>query len=172
MKLERIAPDYAYEVEIAWTRPIAYDRIIQSGSPHDTEGWLYMIVGYHGSSHPKIFHVGKVFDSCVSDRLRQRDHRTRYERLRKRHPRDSFRVSLGAVKLKSGHITSARIDQIENILIFATYHSKHHVIGSDAHMINKSKWYKSGWPHPYVIRNVRNRTPLSREIHSGVFIRR
>jgi hypothetical protein len=75
------------------------------------------------------------------------------------------------VKLKYGHITSTRIDQIESILIFATYHSKRHVIGSSARMINKSKWYKSGWPHPYVIRNARSRTALPREIHSGVFIR-
>ncbi len=171
MKLERVAPDYGYEVEITWTRAIPYETIIKSGSSHDAEGWLYMILGYRGSSHPKIFYIGKVFESCVSERLRQRDHRARYQRLCRRHPRHSFRVSLGAVKLARGHITAHRIDQIESILIFATYHSKRHVLEGGAEMINKSKWFKSGWPHPYIIRNVRSRSPLPRQIHHGVFVR-
>jgi hypothetical protein len=171
MKLERIAPDYGYQVHISWTRPMAYDTIINKGSPHDAEGWLYMILGYHGSSHPKIFYIGKVFNSSVSRRLRQPDHRARYARLRSEHPRHSFRVSLGAVKLAYGHITAQRIDEIESILIFATFHSKRHVIESSPRMINKSKWYKSGWPHPYIIQNAGSRAPLPREVHHGVFIR-
>ncbi len=59
VKLERVAPDYGYQVHIAWTRPIPYEMIINKGSPHDAEGWLYMILGYHGSSQPKIFYIGK-----------------------------------------------------------------------------------------------------------------
>src|SRR4051794_4221520 len=124
MKLERVAPDYGYQAKIAWTRPIPYDTIINKGSPHDADGWLYMILGYHGSSHPKIFYVGKVFMSCVSERLRQPDHRARYQRLRREHSRHSFRVSLGAVSLAHGRITAQRIDEIESILIFAAYHTK------------------------------------------------
>ena len=149
--------------------PIPYETIINKGSPHDAEGWLYMILGYHGSSQPKIFYIGKVFNSSVSRRLSP-DHRARYERLCSEHPRHSFRVSLGAVKLAYGHITARRIDEIESILIFATYHSKRNVIESSARMINKSKWFKSGWRHPYMIQNAGSRTPLPRDVHYGVFI--
>jgi hypothetical protein len=164
MKLERIAPHYGYIVEIRWSRPTRYSKIISDGSPHDAEGWFYMILGYHGSSHPKLFYIGKVFDSWVSRRLRQRDHRARYEQLRAAHPHHLFRVSLGAVKLARGHITAQRIDEIESILIFGAYHSR------DT-LINKNKWWKSGWRHPYVIRNRRFRARLPAKIHHGVFIR-
>src|SRR6266404_6077455 len=162
LKLERIAPDYGYRVQISWTRPIPYDRIVRDGSPHDAEGWLYMILGYHRSPRPKLFYIGKVFQTSVSRRLRAADHRSRYYRLCSDHPRYSFRVSLGAVKLAHGHITARRIDEIESILIFGAYHSR------DT-LINKSKWYKSGWRHPYIIRNLRYKAPLPEEVHHGVF---
>jgi hypothetical protein len=164
MKLERVAPTFGYTAEIRWSRPVRYSEIISRGSPHDAEGWLYMILGYHTSSRPKLFYIGKVFNSWVSRRLRQRDHRARYEQLKAAHPRHSFRVSLGAVKLARGHITAQRIDEIESILIFAAYHSLDTAI-------NKNKWWKSGWRHPYVIHNLRYRAPLPKEIHHGVFIR-
>jgi hypothetical protein len=164
MKLQRVAPDYGYVVDITWSRPLTYSKIVTDGSRHDAEGWFYMILGYRGSSHPKLFYIGKVFEKCVSQRLRQADHRVRYEQLRSAHPRHSFRVSLGAVKLARGHITARRIDEIESILIFGAYHSR------DT-LINKNKWWKSGWRHPYVIRNLRSRVLLPREIHHGVFIR-
>src|SRR5881392_1769123 len=77
----------------------------------------------------------------------------------------SERMSLGAVKLAYGHITARRIDEIESILIFATYHSKRNVIESSARMINKSKWFKSGWRHSYMIQNAGSRTPLPRDVH-------
>ncbi len=171
MNLERVAPKYGFQAEIAWTRPIPYETIISNGSPHDANGWLYMLLGYHGSSHPKIFYIGMVFMQCVSKRLRQRDHRARYEQICREHPRHSFRVSLGAVTIVHGRITRQRIDEIESLLIFSTYHTKRHVIGTGARMINKSKWYKSGWKHPCVIHNTRSRNPLPREIHYAVFTR-
>jgi len=164
MKLERVVPKYGYEVEISWSRPASYERIIARGSQHDTEAWLYMILGYHHSSHPKLFYIGKVFETLVSRRLRARDHRARYYGMCHDHPRFSFRVSLGAIKLSRGHITARLVDDVESILIFAAYHSR------DT-LINKSKWYKSGWKHPYAIRNLRDRAPLPREVHHGVFIR-
>ena len=129
-----------------------------------------MILGYYRSPRPKLFYIGKVFQTSVSRRLRAADHRRRYYRLRSDHPRYSFRVSLGAVTLTRGnttlpaHITARRIDEIESILIFGAYHSR------DT-LINKNKWYKSGWKHPYIIRNLRHKAPLPEEVHHGVFIR-
>ena len=167
---ERVAPYHAYDVSVSWSHPIPYDTI-RRGSPHGRKGWLYMILGYHRSSHPKIFYIGQVFQSSVSQRLRARDHRARYQRLCHEHPRHSFRVSLGAVTISGGHITKRRIDQIEHMLIYATYNSKPHVVERAPNMINKRLRYKSGWPHPYIIRNLKYRTPLPKEIHYGVFTR-
>src|SRR2546421_4976399 len=163
MQIERIAPYHAFDVSISWTRPIPYDKIISDGSPRDADGWLYMILGYHRSSHPKIFYIGQVQQTSVSRRLRAPDHRARYRRLCQDHPRHSFRVSLGAVTVSDGRITERRIDHIEHILIYATYNSKPHVIQRVPHMINKRLWYQSGWPHPYIIRNLKYRTPLPKE---------
>jgi hypothetical protein len=164
MQLERVAPTYGYEVRISWSRPASYEQVITSGSPYDAEGWLYMILGYNHSPQPKLFYIGKVFETCVSRRLRGRDHRARYYRMCHDHPRYLFRVSLGAIKLKRGHITARLVDDVESILIFAAYHSH-------KTLINKSKWYKSGWKHPYAIQNLRYRAPLPREVHHGVFMR-
>ena len=130
-----------------------------------------MILGYHASSPPKIFYIGKVPHSSVSRRLMQPDHRDRYEQLCSDHPRHLFRVSLGAVKLEHGNINARLIDEIESILIFATHHSKPHAIESSARMINKSKRFKFGLRYPYIIQNAGSRTPLPREVHYGVFIR-
>jgi hypothetical protein len=171
MKLERVAPTFGYTAEIRWSRPARYDDIVSRGSPHDSEAWFYMILGYYMTSSPKIFYIGKVFNSCVSRRLRQPDHRARFKELQAKYPRHSFRVSLGALsvsrgasELASGHITAQRIDEIESILIFAAFHS-HDTLK------NKNKKWKSGWRHPYVIRNLGCKAPLPREVHYAVFIR-
>src|SRR6266568_8158996 len=124
MKLERVAPSYGYKVQITWSRPTPYDKLVSSGSRHDAEGWLYMILGYYRSPHPKLFYIGKVFQTYVSRRLRAPDHRARYYRMCHDHPRYAFRVSLGAIKLAHGHITARLVDDVESILIFAAYHTR------------------------------------------------
>ncbi len=171
MNLDRIAPYHAFDVSISWSRPVPYAKIVNEGSIHDVDAWLYMILGYRRSSHPRLFYIGQVQQTQVSQRLRARDHRARYQRLCHDHPQHSFQVSLGAVTVDGGHITKRRVDHIEHILIYATFNSKRHVVPQVPHMINKRLWFKSGWPHPYIIRNNNYRTPLPKEIHVGVFTR-
>src|SRR2546426_12639464 len=109
MQLERVKPEHAYTAAVKWMRPVPYDKILAGGSSHDAEGWLYMILGYLRSSHPKIFYVGKVVSGCASRRLKAPDHRKRYRRLCREHRRHSFLVSLGAVKIPGGHVNRFRI---------------------------------------------------------------
>ncbi len=162
MRLIRIDPEKTCTVSIRWTKPASYDVIVK-GSHHDPDGWLYMILGYHGSSHPKVFYIGKVTASYVSERLRQRDHQWRYSMLRRRYPRHTFRVSLGAINMK-GRCTDRRIDHIETLLIFTAWENQ-------VHMINEQKWLTHGISAPYVVRNVGFCRPLPKEIHLGVFVR-
>jgi hypothetical protein len=164
MSLKAIAPDEAWHVTLNWSRPEHYDDVTSDGSRHDDDGWLYMILGYFGSSHPKIFYIGKVVQSYVSQRLRQPDHRRRYLRLSKEHPRHTFKVTLGSIQLESGNITSRRIDQIETLLIYTTRESS-------PHMINERKWLTNRVTSPYVINNCGFRHPLPRQINFGIFIR-
>ena len=100
MNFERIAPYHAFDVSISWSRPTPYDKILTHGSPSDADAWLYMILGYRRSSHPKLFYIGQVQQTQVSQRLRARDHRARFQRLCHDHPQHSFQVSLGAVSVE------------------------------------------------------------------------
>ena len=164
MSLKRVDPEDAYIVNIKWSRPASYEEITASGSRHDPEGSLYMILGYYGSSHPKIFYVGKVTATYVSRRLRQPDHRKRYEWLQTQHPRHTFKVCLGEVEIVQNNVTRRRIDEIETMLIY-TVHKSH------PHMINKRKCFAHRVHDAYVIHNRRYRNPLPKEIHLGIFKR-
>ena len=138
-----------------------YEQIIAHGSPHDSHKWLYMILGYFGSSHPKLFYIGKVYSTYVSARLRQADHKRRYLRLRDEHSHHSFRVTLGAVEIQGGNITSQRIDQIETMLIYTASVSQP--------LINERKWLTHRISGAYHIQNQGYRRPLPKEIHLGIF---
>jgi len=163
MPLREVAPEATRCVRLKWSRPAPYEQIIESGSAHDSHGWLYMILGYYGSSHPKLFYIGKVYQTHVSARLRQSDHKRRYQRLRGEHSRHSFRVSLGSVEIEGGRITAQRIDQIETMLIYTASVSQP--------LINERKWLTHRISKAYHIRNQGFRRPLPTEIHLGIFTR-
>lgn len=120
-----------------------------------------MILGYYGSSHPKLFYIGKVYKNHVSARLRQADHKRRYENLVSEHPRHSFQVSLGSVEIENGKITKQRIDQIETMLIYTA---------SASHsLVNKNKWLTHRISTAYHVTNHGFHRPLPREIQLGIF---
>lgn len=162
MQLIQIAPKRTRIVDLHWSRPIPYEKIITEGSNHDTESWLYMILGYSRSPDPKLFYVGKVYQTCVSARLRQADHKQRYERLCKEHPRHTFRVSLGAIDI-GGHMTDKKVDEIETMLIYTAKEAQP--------LINERKWMTHGISRAYHIRNHGSRRPLPQEIFVGIFVR-
>lgn len=120
-----------------------------------------MILGYFGSSHPKLFYIGKVYQSYVSTRLRQSDHKRRYLRLKSEHPRHSFQVSLGAVEFEGCRISAQRIDQIETMLIYTANETQP--------LINERKWLTHRISAAYHIQNCGYRRPLPKEIHLGLF---
>lgn len=163
MKLKRVAAGAELIVTIDWKRPEEYERVIEYGSHYDTNAWLYRILGFSGSSRPKLFYIGKVFCSNISERLNQEDHQKRYSRLQKKYPHHKIKISAGEVKI-DGNITSKRIDHIETLSIFAAR-------DSEPHLLNKKKVSSCTISDPYVIRNIGYRLSLPKEVHCGVFIR-
>ena len=161
MPLKSVSSEATRNVHLLWTRPEPYEQIISDGSIHDANGWLYMILGYFGASGPKLFYIGKVYQNCVSARLRQADHKRRYTRLRAEHPRHRFEVSLAAVQIDNRRITHRGIDQIETMLIYTAKESQP--------LINERKWLSHRISASYHIRNRGHCRPLPKEIRLGIF---
>lgn len=159
---ERVAAQEPWIVDIDWSRPSAYENAKENAD--DADAWLYMILGYYGSSERKIFYIGKAVNSYVKDRLRQPDHQRRQARLARAHPKHHLGVSMGKVRVRNGNITDNRIDQIETMLIYTANDIQPHVI-------NKKKIWSLRIKEPYVIRNRGYRRPLPKEIHHGIFVR-
>ncbi len=163
MPLKPVSPEAIRVANLLWTRPEPYEQVISDGTVHDASGWLYMILGYYGSSYPKLFYIGKVYQTCVSARLRQADHKRRYNRLCSEHPRHHFKVSLAAVQIDNGSITHRRIDQIETMLIYTAKESQP--------LINERKWLSHRISTSYHVHNRGHCRPLPKEIRLGIFKR-
>ena len=164
MHLRPVAPEPDWIVTINWSRPITYENIIDREYQYgyDSDHWLYMILGYYGASSPKIFYIGKIYDSLVGDRLQDEDHRQRHAKLTKQYPNHRLRVSLGTVDIKNGKRTKQRIDQIETMLIYTA--------GVNQPLINRNKLWTVGITDQYVIHNSGYHRPLPKVIHQGIFI--
>jgi hypothetical protein len=162
----KVAPESAWTVNIKWSRPILYENVIRTDYAYGygQDHWLYMILGYYGTSQRKIFYIGKVYKSYVGDRLRNPDHVRRYLKLRQAHPNHELRLSLGNVLIKQGNITNRRVDQIESLLIYTAGES-------ELSIVNKSKLLTHKITEPYALYNSGYHHPLAKEIHHGIFIK-
>jgi len=162
--LKPVLPGWEWNVKLNWSRPEHYEKIDKGGFARDKKGWFYMILGCRDSCDPEIFYIGRVFQTCVSRRLRQPDHRRRHDLLVKKYRNYLLKVSLATVKLKGkGHITFRRIVDIEKILICTACQSHQF-------MINRQE--RSSYPKtlsPYIIHNRGSRHPLPKTIFVGIF---
>jgi hypothetical protein len=160
MSVQPYDPDQFWDVHIYWQRPIAYKRIIEDGCQHDQDANLYHILGRF-STHPfKSLYVGRTYNQCVSTRLCQKDHRSRYAAFIKNYPRHTFWVSCGVVEIVNGKRTKKRINDIETILINTN--------DSD-HAFNIANVYGHGVKGSYSIENHGYRCGLPRRLHLGLF---
>jgi len=164
MRLERIAPKRAYDVEVKWTRPAALKTIKRDRSRHDRDAWLYMILGKRGRRSPVIMYIGQVFKNVVSRRLCCADHIRRCRVIQKAHPGHELSVSHGLIEMGRGRMTKNHLNAIERILTFAACES-------GACMVNQRNWYRCRTDQHYFIRNVHYKAQLPRELYYGVFKR-
>jgi hypothetical protein len=154
--------DAFLNVTISWSRPMLYENLISNGSSYDETAYLYMISGkYH--NHPnKVFYIGKTYNQTVSNRLTQKDHKKRYDALKKEYPRHKLFVSHGNVQIHNGNVSPKRIDQIESILIYSM---------PGEHSINKMNFWSHGVKNEYLLTNKGYKNNLESTIGLGVFVK-
>ena len=117
--MQRLYHKEAWEVEIEWTRPKEYTRLLSEGSDRDECANLYLISARYGAANAKTIYIGQTYTQLVRKRLSQPDHKKRFAAFVKNYQRHGFFVSLGIITIKEGNLTRKRLDDIERILIYA-----------------------------------------------------
>lgn len=160
--MEPLYPDEHWLVEINWSRPTLYERLLEDGgSPHDDGAYLYLISARFSGNAPKALYIGQTYSQWVTKRLTQRDHKRRYETFAEEYPRHSLFVSHGYVTVHGGKLTAKRLDDIESILIYTN---------DPTHAHNVKNFYRHGVASPYFIENKGSRCTLPKTIALGVFV--
>ncbi|MFZ3019472.1 MAG: hypothetical protein WA056_13565 [Gallionella sp.] len=149
-----------WHIEINWSRPVEYKRLLEEGSPHDEQAYLYLISARFGNKSSKTIYVGKAFRQSVSKRLSQPDHKLRHIEFLENYPRHRFYVSHGLVTVHEGKPTQKRIDDIERILIYAN---------DPQHAHNVQNFWQHKVTTPYWIDNRGSRCTLPKTIALGIF---
>jgi len=154
MSLKPLFPDDEFwQVEVKWMPPVAYDKVLSEGSPHDDDAYLYMIVAKHSAHPPKVVYLGRTCKQCVSVRLTQVDHKKRHAALVEKCPNHHLLVSHGLVTVKNGNLTERRIQDVERLLIYSNpdFEKAINVANFNHHNVEGSYWiwnigHKAGLP--------------------------
>ena len=152
-----------YEVEIDWSRPKAYDRLIEEGSHHDETARLYLISARYSNGKPKLLYIGKTYRQWVSKRLSQKDHKSRYGTFQENYPNHTLFVSHGVITINGSRITSERVSDIESILIYTN---------EPQHAHNVQNYYSHGVVGSYLIKNKGSKCTLPSVISLGIFVKK
>jgi hypothetical protein len=157
--MKPLPDEYPRSISIEWTRPKLYESVFDDGCDHDDSAHLYMILRRYSRATPKAIYIGKTWHQCVRTRLRQKDHRLRYQRFCESYPRQRFYVSHGIVSMDEGRLTQKRVDEIERILIYAS---------SLDHTENRSNIWTHKVSDAYRITNKGSRSSLPQTIFLGI----
>lgn len=151
-----------WEVEIEWSRPKEYDRLLEEGSHHDESAHLYLISARYRDYESKLLYIGKTYDQWVSKRLSQKDHRSRYGTFQENYPNHIFFVSHGVITINGSKITRKRLSDIERILIYTN---------EPQHAHNVQNYYSHGVIGSYLIENKGSKCTLPSVISLGIFVK-
>jgi len=155
--------DIISHANIHWTRPRDYDTFLTSENPYEYEADLYMILARYSTSTIKIVYIGKTYHQGVAERLKQKDHKKRFSKLKHKFKKHNFMISCGIITFGKGeNMTAKKINDIERCLIYAC---------STEHSINTSNTMSLGiFNSSYDIRNSGYRCGLPRRIRFGIFV--
>lgn len=165
MKLKPAFKDEFQYVNINWSELIEYEKFTEDRYIHETDYTMfYCILGQYSDFSFKVFYIGKVYKQYIRDRIRQPDHKRRYNKIKKFYPKHQLYITVGTIQLRGkSKITSFKIDQIESILIYSHWNEA---------MINEKNIFNYNVKNPYIIINdTPKELPLHKEIHLGVFVR-
>lgn len=160
--MEPLSHEDYWNVQIDWSLPQEYERLLELGSPNDDLAHLYLISARYGKNEPKTIYIGQTYNQWVSKRLTQADHQSRYADFVENYSRHRLYVSHGIVTVHDGKITRKRINDIERILIYTN---------DPTHAHNIKNFQGHGVSTPYQIENRGSRCTLPRQISLGVFVR-
>lgn len=73
--MEQLYHEEYWPIEVEWSRPREYDRLLDEGSTHDESANLYLISARYKNNTPKLLYIGQTFNQWVSKRLTQPDHK-------------------------------------------------------------------------------------------------
>ena len=153
--------DY-WSVQISWSRPKEYDRLLLEGSPHDKTANLYLISARYGKSASKTVYIGQTYQQWVSKRLSQDDHKKRRDSIISKYPRHKLYVSHGVILIRNGVLTRKRVGEIKQILIYSN---------DLTHAHNIKNYWKHEVSTSYRIENRGSKCTLPKEIALGVFVK-
>lgn len=151
-----------WPVEIEWSRPKSYERLIEEGSFYDDYAHLYLISARYRDYQPKLLYIGKTYSQWVTKRLTQKDHRKRYATFLENYPNHNLSVSHGVITVNNGKITPKRLSDIERILIYTN---------EPQHAHNVQNYYSHGVTGSYLIENRGSKCTLPSTISLGIFIK-
>src|SRR3989442_705355 len=115
MPLQPLDAEQFWEVEIHWTKPLAYQQLLDAGCKHDDSAQLYHILARSAVTAHKSLYIGHTYDQCISVRLAQPDHTNRYADFIRKHPRHAVWVSCGIITMTHGKRTRKRVQDIESL---------------------------------------------------------
>ncbi|HHI30426.1 MAG TPA: hypothetical protein ENL17_01775 [Candidatus Methanoperedenaceae archaeon] len=181
MPIQKAFPGMFKDIEIEWSKPMIYDEFMKKHPSHDKNSCFYMLTGKYSDYPYKLFYIGRTYNNSsripnqrdeeivydqIFRRLRQPDHKKRYEQLKKEYPHHTLYVGVGTVYYDKD-ITPELIDKIETILIFS-----HFDYEKNRYMLNKKKVYSYYFGNDqFCVTNRRHRGPLYKEISHGIFVK-
>lgn len=163
MGLTLAVPDYAWKVELTWSKPLPYDTV-REGCAQDETAWFYMILKKEGRQTTP-YYIGKVVKTCVSKRLKQADHKRLHKEDQRKHPEAKFLVCVADMRVTAGKRSKGLVDDVETMLILALYQRD-----PDSKMRNKRKWFTHSITKTYAIANFGAEQYLPKEIQLGLFV--
>ena len=152
--------DYCWDAEIYWSKPYDYVNFSNGHIVNEESAYFYIIFGQYSKFSRKIFYIGKTYDQYIQDRIIQKDHKDRIQKLQLIYPRFKFYLSIGKIKVLNGKITRKRIDQIESLLIFSC---------NSNYLKNKNKIFSLRLNDHYKIINHGYYKPLPNKLVLGLF---
>lgn len=154
------------EITIKWTKPILRARSLKTDYKKQRNSYFYKILtkSNRPNSKYKLVYIGKTYSQFVSDRLTNKDHIIKANRIKEQHRKSNIYISVGNVVGYNGRITKNLIDRIERLLIFSTSNK-------DFQLTNSKSTKRHNLTDGLLIINKGYRTELYKEMIIGVFYR-
>ena len=159
--MKRAFEEEVFNVEVNWSRPKLYTNALNTEYERLEQVYYYKILARYKGNY-KLLYIGRT-GRYATERLLDRDHIKKREKLEEDHPRHEILVSFGEV-LTDRKRNSRLIDEVESLLIYI------HTDNDHPHLVNKSNTWSHNITRDYHIHNTGFRAEgMIKEIGLGLF---